>query len=232
MFAGDVEALVADPNGLSEYEIERVERIRRNREIMKRLGLGDHDIVSAARQRCGVKDGKENASGTTENKKRKAPAPKKKPDIPAEERAKRSSRRIATQDAENQGLGDDHEETERYIVGRGEYAVEVNGEHEAEAEAYRLRNAGIQERVSVVGTASYQHTLMRVRTMSEPALGNRVKAIERAKGKHAVVKMKLFARVLFLEGHEELSTTATESLERLVAELGDPDAEGEEGDAE
>ncbi len=58
MFAGDVEALVADPNGLSEYEIERVERIRRNREIMKRLGLGDHDIVSAARQRCGVKDGK------------------------------------------------------------------------------------------------------------------------------------------------------------------------------
>jgi hypothetical protein len=84
----------------------------------------------------------------------------------------------------------------------------------------------------VVGTASYQHTLMRVRTMSEPALGNRVKAIERAKGKHAVVKMKLFARVLFLEGHEELSTTATESLERLVAELGDPDAEGEERDAE
>ena len=44
--------------------------------------------------------------------------------------------------------------------------------------------------------------------------------------------MKLFARVLFLEGHEELSTTATESLERLVAELGDPDAEGEERDAE
>ena len=89
-----------------------------------------------------------------------------------------------------------------------------------------------RERVSVVGTASYQHTLMRVRTMSEPALGNRVKAIERAKGKHAVVKMKLFARVLFLEGYEELSTLATESLERLVAELGDPDVDGEDGDAE
>ena len=83
-----------------------------------------------------------------------------------------------------------------------------------------------------MGTASYQHTLMRVRTMSEPALGNRVKAIERAKGKHAVVKMKLFARVLFLEGYEELSTLATESLERLVAELGDPDVDGEDGDAE
>ena len=27
--------------------------IRRNREIMRRLGLGMHDIVTAARQRCG-----------------------------------------------------------------------------------------------------------------------------------------------------------------------------------
>ena len=232
MFAGEEEALMADPNGLSDYELERIERIRRNREIMKRLGLGDHDIVSAARQRCGAEEGKENASGPIENKKRKAPAAKKKHEIPAEERATRRSRRIATKDAEHAGLGDDHEETETYIVGRGEYAVEVDGAHEAEAEAYRLRNAGIQERVSVVGTASYQHTLMRVRTMSEPALGNRIKAIERAKGKHAVVKMKLFARVLFLEGYEELSTLATESLERLVAELGDPDVDGEDGDAE
>ena len=95
MFAGEEEALMADPNGLSDYELERIERIRRNREIMKRLGLGDHDIVSAARQRCGVEEGKENASGPTENKKRKAPAAKKKHEIPAEERATRRSRRIA-----------------------------------------------------------------------------------------------------------------------------------------
>ena len=116
MFAGEEEALMADPNGLSEYELERIERIRRNREIMKRLGLGDHDIVSAARQRCGVEEGKENASGATENKKRKAPAAKKKHEIPAEERATRRSRRIATKDAEHAGLGDDHEETDTYIV--------------------------------------------------------------------------------------------------------------------
>ena len=35
--------------------------------------------------------------------------------------------------------------------------------------------------------------------MSESALAGRIKAIERAKGKHAVIKMRLFARVLFLE---------------------------------
>ena len=38
-----------------------------------------------------------------------------------------------------------------------------------------------------------------VRTMSEKALANRIKVIERAKGQHAVIKMRLFARVLFLE---------------------------------
>ena len=36
-------------------------------------------------------------------------------------------------------------------------------------------------RYSVVGTASYQHTLMRVRTMGEKALFARCAAIERAK---------------------------------------------------
>jgi hypothetical protein len=35
--------------------------------------------------------------------------------------------------------------------------------------------------------------------MDEAALGRRIAAIERAKGRHAVVKMRLFARVLFLE---------------------------------
>ena len=38
-------------------------------------------------------------------------------------------------------------------------------------------------------TASYGHCLMRVRTMSEKQLQNRIKMIERAAGKHCVVKM-------------------------------------------
>ena len=50
MFAGEDE----EPgHGLSDYELERIAHIRRNREIMRRLGLGMHDIVTAARQRCG-----------------------------------------------------------------------------------------------------------------------------------------------------------------------------------
>jgi len=66
-----------------------------------------------------------------------------------------------------------------------------------------------------------------VRTMSEKALHGRVKAIERAKGKHAVTKMRLFARVAFLEGYEEVAAAATDALQRLVELLGDVDEEEE-----
>ena len=255
MFAGDGDA-EQDGHGLTEYELERIAHIRRNREIMKRLGLGDHDIVTAARQRCGhdVKGGDgddRKKTSSSKSKKTKEPRKSKRPrdgdaDTDAEggdgappQRMTRRSRRLAAAAAsgnndENDGGNndgnalDDVEEDWRWRRRDGHSVVCCDGVHEAEAEAYRLRNAGVQERVSVVGTASYQHTLMRVRTMSEDALARRRKAIERAKGKHAVVKMRLFARVLFLEGYSSLADEATESLERLVAELGDPEAEEEE----
>jgi hypothetical protein len=69
--------------------------------------------------------------------------------------------------------------------------------------------------------------------MSESGLAARIKAIERAKGQHAVVKMRLFARVLFLEEYEWLAHDATEALQRLVAVLGDvvsDDEQPEEAD--
>ena len=122
---------------------------------------------------------------------------------------------------------------------RGAQRPPLDSLHEEEAERYDRRHAGAQKRASVVGTASYRHTLMRcaleltlhtshvtdtcdsVRTMSEAGLAARIKAIERAKGQHAVVKMRLFARVLFLEQYEELAHDATEALQRLIAVLGD-----------
>ena len=71
-----------------------------------------------------------------------------------------------------------------------------------------------------------------VRTMSESGLAARIKAIERAKGQHAVVKMRLFARVLFLEEYEWLAHDATEALQRLVAVLGDVVSDDEQPEAD
>ena len=95
--------------------------------------------------------------------------------------------------------------------------------HETAAREYASRHAGKQARAAIVGTNSYQHTLMRVRTMDDNALKRRVETIERAKGKHCVTKMRLFARVLYLEGKAELAGEAAESLERLIDALGDPE---------
>ena len=74
---------------------------------------------------------------------------------------------------------------ERVVRARAHQAPLRGSEEEhARAEAEHMsRWAGKQGKVTIVGTASYKHTLMRVRTMSEAALGRRIQAIERAKGK-------------------------------------------------
>lgn len=66
-------------------------------------------------------------------------------------------------------------------------------------------------------TATYDHCLMRVRTMTTKSLANRVKVIERAAGKHCVVKMAIFKSCLQDEGQWQLAQLASEALERLKA---------------
>lgn len=232
MFAGDDGT--DGHHGLTDYELERVAHIRRNREIMRQLGLGFHDIVTAARARCGEEDGPSEPS----EKRRKTDVRLTKTPRATEtveagiERVLRRSRRLMENTDERRENTDDYPNAA--IEKRSKYLAdhEIDEVHERDAAAYALRNAGCQAKVSVVGTASYQHTLMRARTMSHPALANRIKAIERAKGKHAVVKMRLFARVLFLEGNEGLADDAAAALARLIDELGDPDARDSPGENE
>jgi len=59
--------------------------------------------------------------------------------------------------------------------------------------------------------------------MSEKALENRIRAIERAAGKFCVVKMAIFKCCLEEEGYVELAVKASESLERLKALLPPPE---------
>lgn len=66
-------------------------------------------------------------------------------------------------------------------------------------------------------TATYEHCLMRVRTMSVPQLRNRIRTVERAAGQHCVIKMAIMARCLRDEGQGELAELAVASLARLQA---------------
>ena len=92
---------------------------------------------------------------------------------------------------------------------------------ESEEAASPTRRAEKQRRGTVVGTASYEHTLMRVRSMSDKALWTRMRKIETAQGRHAVVKMRLFGQIAFLEKKDELAEACVKALGRLVALLGD-----------
>jgi hypothetical protein len=56
--------------------------------------------------------------------------------------------------------------------------------------------AGQQRPATIVGTASYQHTLHRVRTMSEKALALRIRAIERGEPPPFMTFLHLFLSIL------------------------------------
>ena len=64
--------------------------------------------------------------------------------------------------------------------------------------------------------ATYKHTLDRVLSMSHKALCNRVRAIERCAGMYAIVKMRMFAEVLILEGYADIAELAEAALTRLL----------------
>ena len=70
--------------------------------------------------------------------------------------------------------------------------------------------------VKLPPNATYRHTVHRVLSMSEKALSRRVRVIENARGKYAVLKMRMFAEVLILEGYDGIAAEASTSLERLM----------------
>jgi len=156
---------------LSEYEQLRLRNIARNKEVMKALGLDDFDFDAHRKQapKPRAEEGE--------------PAPKRKRELRGSP-VRRSLRVAGVSACETSlNLPDDLDGEE--VSGREARAQALKGSEEdhALAEAEHLRWAGKQGKITIVGTASYKHTLMRVRTMSEEALARRIKTIERAAGK-------------------------------------------------
>ena len=184
------------------YERERDERVRRNEAVMRRLGLHSFDVRA------------HHFSNTKEKKKRKK---RQKPTTVGGGGTRRTRRTVARSRDEDDDVNDEKEEEEEEEEVRDE---EKERKHCVAEREFVFRHKNKQKTRTIVGTASYQHTLMRVRTMTEPKLRNRMKAISRAKGQHCVTKMRLFARILFLEGYEELMKSR-EELKQLIDILGD-----------
>ena len=219
----------------STYEQLRIDNIKRNNARLRALGL----ISSFEEQRsnaiaCGLNintiadkesnDGNENSESessdeeewdgegvSTAKRKRKT-----RPDQPRE--GSRKSRRLRGENAEV-----DFQVDGLRCPGDPPSLEKEREERVRECREVRLRAAnaiaacGGEAAAKKNPTATYEHCLMRVQTMTDKALVNRVKAIERAAGKHCVVKMAIFKSCLQDEGMWELAELASKALERLKA---------------
>lgn len=164
------------------YEAMRAANMKRNAEIMRALGLdlSDFTLHKAHKASGGEGKGSKPAKSTTAPRKRKeSEASEQGADSqrssPAATRKSSRIRGVAAQIAGADGNPVDE-------VPRTELMCASDEQHD-DAERDHLRWAGRQGKATIVGTASYKHTLHRVMTMAPAALGRRVEAIERACGK-------------------------------------------------
>jgi len=211
---------------LTEYEKERNARVMRNELLMRRLGLSDFDSYMHNSSKKGKREEEEEEEedDSDEKKKRRKRSAENIDDgvvlRRSSSRLKRGGGKGETdeqQQQEDKDIKEDKEDKEE----EEERDEEQERKHRIAEQEFSYRNKMKQKKQTIVGTASYQHTLMRVRTMTEPKLRNRMNAISRAKGQHCVTKMRLFARILFLEGYEELAEECAEELSELIGILGD-----------
>ena len=214
-------------NFLTEYEKERNVRVMRNELLMRRLGLSDFDsyMHRNSSSKKGNKREEEEDDDDEKKKKKEKKRRKRETDVEKVVVVRRSSSRLkrggggkGETDEQQQQEKEDIKEDKEEFKERDE---EQERKHRIAEQEFSYRNKMKQKKQTIVGTASYQHTLMRVRTMTEPKLRNRMNAISRAKGQHCVTKMRLFARILFLEGYEELAEECAEELSELIGILGD-----------
>ena len=222
------------PTKLSEYEEARARNIEKNNARLRSLGLisaleekrsndlawgrqpsyesEDEDVDSSS-------DEEYSEEGTSSKKKRKKRS--NTPSTPRE--GSRKSRRLLGLTSDGNTLDKDES-----VEQRKERIQQEREEMVTECREARLRaanevaKAGHQLAGTKNPTATYEHCLMRVRTMNEKGLMNRVRAIERAAGKHCVVKMAIFKSCLQDEDMWELASLASEALERLKALLPPP----------
>eukprot|EP00903_Cladosiphon_okamuranus_P014234 g13223.t1 len=200
---------VGETNTISEYELQRLERIKRNNAFMASLSLGSP-----------------NKAPSTQSTKRRPPAKRQRSPKPRTAPS-RTSRRLKGESVDPDDLvalpgtwiGSLATATSKPGTApppfRHDYGPELNAE-EAEKRMEVLKEQIDERDDAKAGTASYQHCLYRVRTMSDAQLARRVRTIERARGAKAKEKMLVFSNVLRARGKTDLLEMAEAALDRLV----------------
>jgi hypothetical protein len=205
---------------LSEYEQVRARNIERNNARLRAFGLisADEEAVSnaVAWKTEGPNVDKEVGSGTKNETKKSAAKKRKRQEGVIADASSRKSLRLQGKQPDGIVLPttttDDGDELQKQREARVQECREVRLRR-----ALEVSERGATQAAKENPTASYGHCLMRVQTMTEKGLANRVKAIERAAGKHSVIKMAIFKSCLQDEGMWDLGKFAGQALERLKA---------------
>jgi hypothetical protein len=209
---------------LSDYEKRRLENIKRNNARLRSLGLISEleekrsnaiaSGISIESLQENDSDGESSDDGewiADEGTKKR----KKKAAVAVLREGFRKSKRLQGEKA------DVPEDIESLFPSDPETMKREREERVKECREVRLRAAnalaacGGEAAAKQNPTATYEHCLMRVRSMTEKGLANRVKAIERAAGKHCIIKMAIFKSCLQDENLWDLASLANEALERL-----------------
>mmetsp|Transcript_1633 Transcript_1633/g.2407 ORF Transcript_1633/g.2407 Transcript_1633/m.2407 type:complete len:234 (+) Transcript_1633:58-759(+) len=217
---------------LNDYEKRRAENIERNNARLKKLGLisaleekrsnaqawGRHDEIehNDIVEEGEDSDDADEAYSESETSRKRMLSRGMEPS--------RKSRRLKGEEPENI-LSNEHS-TNSSSTKNDCILFESTEERQARVEECRRARLRAALEVAKAGasaagknnpTATYDHCLMRVQTMTPKALESRVKVIERAAGRHCVVKMAIFKSCLQDEGMWELAKLASDALERLKA---------------
>ena len=225
---------------LSAYEQRRIDNIKRNNARLRELGLislleerlsnaiasGEQTIKKYDKDGCENENSESESSDDEEwNDGRHGDAKRKRKFPPKEPReGSRKSRRLKGEKAE----------LDFHVDGLCGSENPLSIEKERQERVYECREVRLRAANAIAAcggaeaakknpTATYEHCLMRVKSMTDKALINRVKAIERAAGKHCVIKMAIFKSCLQDEGMWELAEVASDALERLKALKPIPD---------
>lgn len=203
-----VETVSAETLLKSAYEVAREQRLARNRKVMEELGLASATPCELQPRASPIGD--EIADAQTIK-------PEPKPKIQKSKRPKqepsRRSKRVQGLTPEGAPLEDENEDDEMVEEDQDETDEMLRMARKIE----RLKELHEQNRTTYKNpTATYEHTWMRVRTMTDKALERRISVIEKACGEHCIVKMRMFTEVLLLANKDDLAKKAHAALDRLL----------------
>lgn len=223
---------------LSEYEIARAKNIEKNNARLRSLGLisnaeekKSNDAAWGRKPAYESSEDENEDSSSDEEYSEGASSKKRKKkrscaSLPPREGSRKSRRLMNIEEDIANGITNTNSETtaqeRKERIHKEREAMVVECREARQRAALEVAKAGVKAAGDKNPTATYEHCLMRVRSMSEKGLANRVRAIERAAGKHCVVKMAIFKSCLQDEGMWALAQLASEALERLKALLPPP----------